>query len=108
MTVFFTRCCKRHSLFWSWVAVFVFFAAAVFPVAAEGIEVARAGLVSTEEGYFLEADFEITLNPTLDEALHKGVPLYFLLEFEVIRPRCTGSMKKFSARSSSIGCRITL
>ena len=54
---------------------------------AEGIEVRNAALVAGEEGYFLEADFEIALNPTLEEALNKGVPLYFLLEFEVIRPR---------------------
>ncbi|MEO8440990.1 MAG: DUF4390 domain-containing protein [Betaproteobacteria bacterium] len=54
---------------------------------AEGIEVRNAALVAGEEGYFLEADFEITLNPTLEEALNKGVPLYFLLEFEVMRPR---------------------
>jgi len=54
---------------------------------AEGIEVRNAALVAGEDGYFLEADFEIALNPTLEEALNKGVPLYFLLEFEVIRPR---------------------
>lgn len=54
---------------------------------AEGIDVRNAALVAGEEGYFLEADFEITLNSTLEDALNKGVPLYFLLEFEVIRPR---------------------
>lgn len=54
---------------------------------SEGIDVRNAALVAGEEGYFLEADFEITLNPTLEDALNKGVPLYFLLEFEVIRPR---------------------
>ncbi len=36
---------------------------------------------------FLNAEFDFTLNPTLDEALQKGVPLYFLLEFELVRPR---------------------
>ena len=46
-----------------------------------------AALVAAEEGYFLEADFEISLNSTLEDALNKGVPLYFLLEFELIRPR---------------------
>ncbi|NBR27012.1 MAG: DUF4390 domain-containing protein [Betaproteobacteria bacterium] len=54
---------------------------------AEGILVRDAALVAAEEGYYLEADFEITLNATLEEALNKGVPLYFLLEFEMIRPR---------------------
>jgi len=57
------------------------------PVRAEGILVRDAALVAAEEGYYLEADFEIALNPTLEEALNKGVPLYFLLEFEIIRPR---------------------
>ena len=35
----------------------------------------------------LNAEFEISFNPTLDEALQKGVPLYFVLEFELARPR---------------------
>jgi len=86
MTAFFTRCCKKLSP----LAALVAFALSclIFPVAhAEGIEVRNAALVAGEEGYFLEADFEMTLNPTLEDALNKGVPLYFLLEFEVIRPR---------------------
>ena len=86
MTVFFTRCSRRFSIF---VALFACALALVVstPAHAEGIEVRNAALVAGEEGYFLEADFEITLNPTLEDALNKGVPLYFLLEFEVIRPR---------------------
>ena len=86
MTAFFTRSCRKFSLLF----VLVAFALAVFAppaAAAEGIEVRHAALVRAEEGYFLEADFEIALNPTLEDALHKGVPLYFLLEFELIRPR---------------------
>ncbi len=35
----------------------------------------------------LNAEFEFALNPTLEEALQKGVPLYFELEFELLRPR---------------------
>ena len=86
MTVFFTRCSRRFSVF---VALFACALALVLSGAAhaEGIEVRNAALVAGEEGYFLETDFEITLNTTLEEALNKGVPLYFLLEFEVIRPR---------------------
>jgi hypothetical protein len=86
MTAFFTRCSRKLSgLF----ALFACALALVVSVAAhaEGIEVRNAALVAGEEGYFLETDFEITLNPTLEEALNKGVPLYFLLEFEVMRPR---------------------
>jgi Domain of unknown function (DUF4390) len=54
---------------------------------ANGIEVRKAALTASEEGYVLEAVFDIQLTPLLDDVLHKGVPLYFTLEFEVLRPR---------------------
>src|SRR3954471_9262639 len=86
MTVSFTRCSRKFSVFFALLACV--FALGVSTLArAEGIEVRNAALVAGRGGYFLEADFEITLNPTLEEALNKGVPLYFLLEFEVMRPR---------------------
>ena len=86
MTAFITRCCKKCSLLIA-LAALALSGWAPPPAQAEGIEVRHAALVAGEEGYFLEADFEIALNPTLEDALNKGVPLYFLLEFEVIRPR---------------------
>jgi hypothetical protein len=86
MTAFISRCCKKYSLLFALAALALPFLAAP-PARAEGIDVRHAALVAGEEGYFLEADFEIALNPTLEDALNKGVPLYFLLEFEVIRPR---------------------
>jgi hypothetical protein len=86
MTVFFTRCSRKFSRLCA-LALCAFALAFGAVAHAEGIEVRNAALVAGEEGYFLEADFEIALNPTLEEALNKGVPLYFLLEFEVIRPR---------------------
>ncbi len=85
MTVFFTRSCKKYSLLLLLAALA--FMMLVLPARAEGILVRDAALVAAEEGYYLEADFEITLNTTLEDALNKGVPLYFLLEFEIIRPR---------------------
>ena len=86
MTVFFTRCSRKFSRLCALAlcALTLAFGAVAH---AEGIEVRNAALVAGEDGYFLEADFEIALNPTLEDALNKGVPLYFLLEFEVIRPR---------------------
>lgn len=85
MMVFITRCCKKCSPLLALAALVLLLAA---PAAqAEGIDVSRAALVAADEGYFLEADFGVTLNPTLEDALNKGVPLYFLLEFEIIRPR---------------------
>jgi hypothetical protein len=54
---------------------------------ADGIEVKHAALVAAEDGHFLEAEFEITLTHILEDALNKGVPLYFSLEFVMTRPR---------------------
>jgi len=85
MTVSFTRSFRKFSLLLLFTAAGLLLFA--LPVRAEGILVRDAALVAAEEGYYLEADFEIALNPTLEEALNKGVPLYFLLEFEIIRPR---------------------
>ncbi len=86
MTAFFTRCFKKTSLLFALAALWLLLPAMSVAL-AEGIEVRHASLVAGEEGYYLEADFEITLNPTLEDALNKGVPLYFLQEFELIRPR---------------------
>ena len=83
MTAFITRCCKNYSLLFALALSLL----AATVAQAEGVEVRHAALVAGEEGYYLEADFDIALNPTLEDALNKGVPLYFLLEFEVIRPR---------------------
>ncbi|HZQ60445.1 MAG TPA: DUF4390 domain-containing protein, partial [Casimicrobiaceae bacterium] len=54
---------------------------------ADTITVQSAEVRAEEDGYYLNAEFELSLNPTLEEALQKGVALYFVLEFEVSRPR---------------------
>ena len=69
------------------VLLVFFLGAAAPPAAAEGIEVKRAALVAAENGYFLEAEFDITLTHVLEDALNKGIPLYFSLEFALTRPR---------------------
>jgi len=63
------------------------FALSAGSVAADVIQVRSAELHAEEDGYYLNADFDLSLNSTLEEALQKGVPLYFVLEFEVTRPR---------------------
>jgi Domain of unknown function (DUF4390) len=55
--------------------------------AADEIEVRAASLAATNEGIVLNGDFEFDLTARLEEALAKGVPLYFLVEFECYRPR---------------------
>jgi hypothetical protein len=55
--------------------------------ATEGIEVPRAHLESTEDGYVLSANFVFELNRDLEEALIGGLPLHFTTTVELTRPR---------------------
>jgi hypothetical protein len=54
---------------------------------ADGVDVRKAAVTPTEDGYVLEAVLDVRLTHVLDDALHKGVPLYFVLDFELIRAR---------------------
>lgn len=54
---------------------------------ADTIEVKSAELLAEDDNYVLNAQFEFSFNPTLEEALQKGISLYFVLEFELGRPR---------------------
>lgn len=54
---------------------------------ADTITVKSAELLAEDENYVLNAQFDFSFNPTLEEALHKGISLYFVLEFELGRPR---------------------
>ena len=80
-----TRSCRRFDLLGALVALWL--AAAGLHVHAQGIDVKRPVVTIAEDHYILQAQFDIALTPTLEEVLNKGVPLYFSLEFELIRPR---------------------
>ena len=55
--------------------------------AADTIAVKSAEIRADDDAYVLNAEFDLALNPTLEEALQKGVPLYFDLDFMLVRPR---------------------
>lgn len=57
------------------------------PALADYVPIRSAEVRVEDERVLLNADFELTLNPTLEEALQKGIPLYFLLEVDIVRPR---------------------
>ena len=67
----------------------------VWALAGLGAAAARADVIGVnsaelriEDGeILLTADLGLTFNTTLEEALQNGVPLYFLLEFELSRSR---------------------
>ena len=46
-----------------------------------------AQLVASDDGYSLSADFRVALNPRLEDAVNKGVVLYFVADFELTRSR---------------------
>ena len=60
---------------------------AVAPAYAEGIAVKSATLEAVDDGWQLDAEFDIQFSPRLEEAVNRGVPLYFVVEFELSRPR---------------------
>ncbi len=69
------------------VALMIALAALAGAAHADTIAVRSAEVRADEDTYVLNAEFELSVNPTLEEALQKGVPLYFELEFELLRPR---------------------
>lgn len=54
---------------------------------AGSIEPKQAALTPTDDGYALSAEFAVDLGPRLEEAVARGVPLYFGLEFDLTRSR---------------------
>lgn len=54
---------------------------------SQAAEVQAASLRTVEEGLVLDADFDFELSPRLVEAVANGVPLYFVVEFELGRRR---------------------
>jgi hypothetical protein len=73
--------------------VFLIANVGVLPVvsaAPDSIEVSQVSIEpidSPEGGWQLSANFAFELNPRLEEVVNRGVPLYFVAEFELTRPR---------------------
>ncbi|RJG04480.1 DUF4390 domain-containing protein [Noviherbaspirillum sedimenti] len=56
-------------------------------VHAAEIEIQQAQLIATEEDYRLASSFSFELKRVLEDALNRGVPLYFTTDVELNRPR---------------------
>lgn len=54
---------------------------------AEGITVRKAAAHFSDGSYQLSAEFDISFNFVVDQALTQGVPLYFVSELTLTRPR---------------------
>ena len=78
-------CNRRTALFFIGAAV----TALALPssVLADVVPVKTAELRDEDGDLLLSAEFELTLTSTLEEALQKGIPLYFTIEFDLTRAR---------------------
>ena len=68
---------------------------------AAEIEVANPHLQAGDDGYVLAADFKFELNPRLEEAVAKGVVLYFVADFELTKARWYWLDEKLVSRSQT-------
>ncbi len=81
MTAFFMRFCKKLSLLF-----FICFSSFAF-AAGSGITIKSAELDLQEDYYGLNADVDMSFDKEIEEAINKGVPLTFLIEFQIVSPR---------------------
>jgi hypothetical protein len=54
---------------------------------ADGVDITRAQIEASEDGYKLAANYAFDLNHGLEDAIQHGVQLYFTTEIELTRPR---------------------
>lgn len=65
------------------------------------IDIVNQQIVANEDGYTLSADFRFELTPRLEEAVSKGVVLYFVLDVEMTRARWYWLDEKLVDRSQT-------
>lgn len=88
MMDFIMHFCTKRSLFnGARAGLLALFLLVSMAAAAEGIEVKSAELEPAEEAFILNAELGISLSPALEDALNKGVPLNFIADFELKKPR---------------------
>ncbi len=87
MTDSFMHCLKKIklSIFFSfWMTLF--FSSST--IASDNSLIIKTAEINSQfEAYFLNADFDLSFNDDLDEAIKKGIPVNFIIEFELKKPR---------------------
>jgi len=68
-------------------AIAVLFALSTGLAQADAIIARSASLEAGEDAWLLSTDFDITLSAPVEEALSKGITLFFVVELEVTRAR---------------------
>ncbi len=69
------------------VVLLVMLWAAAAPARAQGVEFSALQLVRSDSGLTLEYSSRLTLSPAVEDALQRGVPVYFAAQATVLRSR---------------------
>jgi hypothetical protein len=72
-----------------------------------GIQIHTFKLEVIDNDYFVSVDSEIELNPTLEQALKKGVVLYFVTKFTLVEPRWYWLDNEVARLKTRIGLRYS-
>ena len=75
----------KFSIFFS-LLMSLFLCPSIF-AADNNLTIKNAEINSQFEAYFLNADFDLSFSEDLDEAIRKGIPINFIIEFELKKPR---------------------
>lgn len=84
------RTTSRKTPWQAWLAatLLAFFLSTLPTIAnAEGVQLTSVKLENSDDGIELNADFELQLSTTMLDTIRRGVPLYFVVEFELTRAR---------------------
>lgn len=74
----------RHRIF---LFVSLLTLASIAYAASSNLHIKTAELIAAADGFALNADFDVGFSPDVEAALNKGVPLSFLVEFQLVTPR---------------------
>lgn len=89
MTDFFTRCWRNARADWLVVALW-FCCSGLLPVGAQtpsAAEIRQLRVDREADGLYLHATLRIELPSAIEDALLKGVPMFFLAEADIVRQR---------------------
>lgn len=103
MTAFFIHCCRsinfspisrfvptitqfKHSSISALIAALLLGVSLAW-AAGSSLHITSAELIAAEETYLLNADVDVNFSAEVEQALSKGVPLNFLVEFQITTPR---------------------
>ena len=85
---------KKTSLHFGWklnliISFFVslLLSSSIVFAATNSILIKEADLQLVDDFYLLNAEISIDFDAEIEEAINKGVPLHFLIEFQVVSPR---------------------